>query len=420
MIEPIKKLPALCAAGALLLGLLAGCAGGDPTPTATPAADDIAYQAAGITRDTVLFTVDGTDVTADEYLFWLLSSVTTAKQLGYLADDEAWEEEIEGVPTAQYLKEGALETAKMYTVMENRAREAGVTLTEEDQETAAQQLEQMTSYLTLMGYTLEEYLNSQCITQATFEKLNNVYYLNQNYQNKLVEDGDERLQPTEENMTAFLDDNGFYSCKHILLSTRRETGEVNETTGQPVYEDFSEEETAQVKAEADSLLAQIRAADDPEAEFDKIMNERSDDGRDEEGNLAAPDGYDTYTGQMAPEFEEAALALQPGEISEPVKSQFGYHIILRLPQPTDNETYQTYFQTYAMNQLVDQWTAEAQVETTDAYEALDPKAFYDNMVELNAAWAAEKQAEMEATASPQPEESDAADTPQPTGTGAAQ
>ena len=111
-----------------------------------------------------------------------------------------------------------------------------------------------------------------------------------------------------------------------------------------------------------------------------------------------------------------------GEISEPVKSQFGYHIILRLPQATENETYQGYFQTYAMNQIVDGWVAEAKVETTDAYDALDPKAFYNKMTELNETWAAEKQAEQEAaaaaTASPsaEPEGTAPADTAQPTPT----
>jgi parvulin-like peptidyl-prolyl isomerase len=45
---------------------------------------------------------------------------------------------------------------------------------------------------------------------------------------------------------------------------------------------------------------------------------------------SAPNGGSLGTfsrGRMVPEFEEAAFALKVGELSEPVQTQFGYHVI---------------------------------------------------------------------------------------------
>jgi hypothetical protein len=49
---------------------------------------------------------------------------------------------------------------------------------------------------------------------------------------------------------------------------------------------------------------------------------------------------------MVPEFENATKALKPGEISQPVQSQFGYHVIERLPYA---EVKDQYAQLYAGN-----------------------------------------------------------------------
>ncbi|NQT06508.1 MAG: peptidylprolyl isomerase [Candidatus Omnitrophica bacterium] len=52
-------------------------------------------------------------------------------------------------------------------------------------------------------------------------------------------------------------------------------------------------------------------------------------------------GYFTV-GQMVPEFEDACTKLRVGEISGPVKTQFGYHIIMltekKAPEPIEYET----------------------------------------------------------------------------------
>lgn len=75
-------------------------------------------------------------------------------------------------------------------------------------------------------------------------------------------------------------------------------------------------------ARAEHVLALARAED---ADFVAMMKEYSDDpGSAADGTTYVIEG----SGQFVPEFEAAARALeQPGQISEPVQSTFGYHLI---------------------------------------------------------------------------------------------
>ena len=384
-------------AAALLAGAVAGCSGQDPAPTpnTTPAADDIAYQAAGISRDTLLFTADGAEVTADDYLYWLFNAIAVAKNNGYLADDATWDEEIEGTTASQYLKEAALENSKLYAVALAKAEEEGVALTQEDQDTIDADLEMLGATLeSYYGVTLHEYLDQQCISQAGYRQMAyEIPMLVGMLQEQYTQAGE--FDPTDENMADMIQREDIHSCKHILLAfPKNEDGSA-----------VTDEQKAAVKAEADALLADLQAAADPAAAFEEAMNEHSDDGRDPETNeLYKPEGYtflsngvlvDGSSSLVTP-FVQAGVALGEGELSQPVETDYGYHILLG--QSADNEETRSLYPNYAMNRRIDQWMAEAQVETTDTYETLDPKAFYDGMMELARQWREEAQAAQESAA----------------------
>ena len=73
---------------------------------------------------------------------------------------------------------------------------------------------------------------------------------------------------------------------------------------------------------ANEILARLKK--DPAA-FGKLAAENSAcNSKHQQGSLGA-----FQKGQMVPEFEKAVLILKPGELSQPVKTQFGWHIIRR-------------------------------------------------------------------------------------------
>lgn len=75
--------------------------------------------------------------------------------------------------------------------------------------------------------------------------------------------------------------------------------------------------------EAQDLLQKLKDG----KSFESLAKEFSQCPSGEEGGALGSFGK----GQMVREFETAAFALKVGEISAPIKTQFGYHLIKRLP-----------------------------------------------------------------------------------------
>jgi len=86
------------------------------------------------------------------------------------------------------------------------------------------------------------------------------------------------------------------------------------------FDNWGDEMAAnEVYKKAKSVLKEIKNG----ADFGEMAKKYSDDGNAEMGGEL---GFFTR-GQMVPEFEEAAFNTKPGEVSDVVKTQFGFHII---------------------------------------------------------------------------------------------
>jgi peptidyl-prolyl cis-trans isomerase C len=131
---------------------------------------------------------------------------------------------------------------------------------------------------------------------------------------------------------AFRQRQAFISNKILMgmLLTKRAKDAATEEEMRKVYDDavkpMSQEEEVRARHilvetedEAKAILEQLKAG----ADFATIAKEKSKDpGGADGGDL----GF-FAKGQMVPEFSEVAFKMYEGQLSNPVKTQFGWHII---------------------------------------------------------------------------------------------
>ncbi len=308
----------------------------------------------------VMMTVDGVEIGFDEYRYYYLSNMYYM-EMSY--GEGIFEQDYDGSLALE------LRTATETTILQTQAylrlaEEHGIALTDEEkQEIVAEMDEQKAS----LGE--DAYLRS----------LQDMFYVDEEMYIELTEE-QRLIQKTQETLmeeyTAEIEadlDSYFITAKHILVSpdaiSEEPTPEENlldeigseltsadsslatsvapadsslATSVAPQQEVTSsvtsevttteltaEEQAAQAELLAEDLLAQLRVAEASGIDTTEMFDQFVVDYGTDPGMEQSPEGYTFAEGVMVDEFYNAALALQPGEISEVVESDFGYHIIRR-------------------------------------------------------------------------------------------
>lgn len=379
------KVLALLTAAVLILGVFAGCqsselrAYSDEEPTGDVAAEDKTeryyvpvYES--YEPETVMMAINGIEVTWAELFYWYIYDVSSLETyFGELTDWDAVCAFDETTTYREYVTDNALNTLKQYCALVSKAGDMGVSLDEEDlaaiDERVAASVE---SYGGGDEAAFNEYLESLFLSESLYRHINEINSLYTKVFNEIYGENGEKLDEAE--VLAKAEDEGYMRAKHILFKTTDDSGTA-----------LSDEEIAAKKTAAEAALAELSAITDPatlEARMDELISEQSDD----TGSDYYPQGYTFLPGSMVAEFEAAVTELEDGALSGLVESEFGYHIILRLPLSSQAIVQvvsedQTYSLAYVVAQRLygeatTAWADESEVVFSKEYEDMDIAALF--------------------------------------------
>lgn len=144
----------------------------------------------------------------------------------------------------------------------------------------------------------------------------------------------------------------------LIREAVRERVEITEEELQEAYDNTPAEGTrvAHILVEEPELAEDIIQQLNDGADFTELAHEHSID----EASLETDGEMDMSPGQMVPEFEEAAMQLSEGEITqEPVQTQFGFHVIEMREEGEAEQSFEE-MRDDLENQILDQYLSTDQ------------------------------------------------------------
>jgi len=259
--------------------------------------------------DTVMIRADDLYVTwADLYVFLFRSVVNLSM---YSPNGIDWSEVLDDITMSDMVLEFATDEVLTFTVLEYGANTLNATLAGDNLALFNDELNTLIEMYNGKG-NLEEVLreNSGFYNFDVFERFFRIEFTVGEIMFELY--GDESALFPDEEVADFAERNDFMMAKHIL---RLRTADGDDDALNEI-EDILE------------LLNKNTDSENIVEVFSTLMHIHSEDSG---GMMSFPNGYLFQPFDMVVPFSEACAALEPGQISGIVETEYGYHIILRLP-----------------------------------------------------------------------------------------
>ena len=341
----MKKFVAIMLVSVLALGCLAGC---------------------GSKKEDTVMTVDGVDVSFDEYMYYLNTAASTL--INYYQASTGGGVDWDGVciydktkTNAEWCINEALYNAAQGCVIMSKGKSMNALPTDE-------QLKSLEDNISKIRKNYEESddpdaafadaLNGQGFTLESFKAVNKINFTLGNIFTSLYGENGEKL--SEEKLQNYIEENGYMTSAHILFRTKED---VKGENGQTTQEELSDSAKAEKKAQAEKLCKELKAIKDDtqrKEKFFEYMKEYSED----PGKESFPNGYCFTEGTMVEEYTDTTRELKNYEVSDVVESDFGYHIIMRLPTvSSDVDTANQYG--YTLGQMASSYDFDEEMKTWD-------------------------------------------------------
>jgi parvulin-like peptidyl-prolyl isomerase len=309
--KPIRALFALLVVSLALL--VTACGGGVDVPSGAIAV------------------VNGTDISRSELDGWLAQA-----KKSYTAQKQEFPKV--GTPEYQRIQTQYVAFLVQRAEFEQAASDLDVTVSEKDIDKGVDDF--IDQKFNGSRKQFEQALEAQDFPESTFRQTIRLSVLSQKIFDKVTKDvtvpGQELLDYYNENYKA-----ASREVRHILIS-------VKGTNGQVDY--------AKSKAKADDVYDQLKNG----ADFAALAKKYSAD----PGSKNAGGKYTAVEGRDVPEFDKVAFELKTGEISKPVKTTYGYHVIqaLKAANRTPFSKVQNQIRTQLLqqkkNQVITDWVQD--------------------------------------------------------------